>query len=129
MNCFTRRPQSWDALDAEPSSPPLLFRLLPSEKIELCVDFTSQTYMQHVSHHYPCIIAPNLIGKDQETTVYISAVCMKGVNHLGCFFCFVFYRSLERFFFCSYNQNSIIELFGSVCRDSVISTDGVLRVS
>lgn len=53
---------------------------------------------------------------------------------LGMFFLvvvFFFDRSLESFFlfFCSYNQNSIIELFGSVCRDSVISTDGVLRVS
>lgn len=33
VNRFTRRPQSWDALDAEPSSPPLLFRLLASEKL------------------------------------------------------------------------------------------------
>lgn len=85
--------------------------------------------MQHVSRHYPCIIAPNLIGKDQETTVYISAVCMKGVNHLGCFLFFFIGVWRVFFFFCSYNQNSIIELFGSVCRDSVISTDGVLRVS
>lgn len=64
--------------------------------------------------------------------MYMSAACIQVVNHFGGFLSLFLIGVLEIlfYFFCSCNPNSIImELFGSVCRDGVISADDVLRVS
>lgn len=64
------------------------FGLLPSleKKKETAHRLTdSQTGVAPLLHRTDS----DRVGEQEEATVYISAVCMKGVNHFGCFY-FIF---------------------------------------